>query len=60
MIFIAFMTISNILGFSFENTFKTRFYPIETNPWATEDNFSAPTMSILFNRYATFFTTQIF
>jgi hypothetical protein len=55
MIFIAFMTISNILGLSFENTFKTRFYPIETNPWATEDNFSAPTMSILFNRYATFF-----
>jgi hypothetical protein len=56
MLFIAFMTISNILGLSFETSFKNYFYPIESNPWSSDnivigDSF----VSILFNRYATFY-----
>lgn len=55
MLFIVFMTISNILGLSFENSFKNRFYPIESNPWYTETGFLDTGVSILFSRYATFF-----
>lgn len=55
MLFIVFMTISNILGLSFENSFKNRFYPIESNPWYAENGMLETGVSILFSRYATFF-----
>ena len=55
LFFIAIMTISNILGLSFENSFKTKFYPIELNPWAVDDGYYETSESIFSIRFSTFF-----
>lgn len=56
MLFIAFMTISNVLGLGFETSFKNYFYPIDSNPWSSDNIiFGDSVASVLFNRYATFY-----